>query len=445
MTKKIITCSLLFAIGIVSVNAQKSFLKKPSCSADIAAQLIPKAIDTTLGRGVANNYNMWDNGQVILVKFMPGGGPGLRNRIIQLANEWTKYANITFKFVDDNAPATNIRIQLGANMGHNSAVGTDANSIPQYMQTMNLDTLFLADIKYYVQQIAKKTPGFNALSYKQKVDLIRKEMGTDPNHWSTSEMYRTVVHEFGHSIGMLHEQSYKGAISWNKSDSVYNYYKQTQGWEKDKVDFNVFNVSDKFYTNGTTYDPKSIMHYTIEPWQTTNGYSLKSGDAMSDGDKLLIAALYPKGKTISDLEVPRINVSNFSNLDVKFDNVRKGFVVKPSFSLTTNSKLGTVYCIALMFDENGSPIPAKSEKDYNVFGYTGTALPLRLLPNSNVSYNKLPKDNFELFLPSSAVPELNGKKVVLQFMIYQIDVNNGERRDKLFFRAAPSSPMSMPR
>ena len=99
---------------------------------------------------------------------------------------------------------------------------------------------------------------------------------------------------------------------------VYNYYKQTQGWEKDKVDFNVFNVSDKFYTNGTTYDPKSIMHYTIEPWQTTNGYSLKSGDAMSDGDKLLIAALYPKGKTISDLEVPRINVSNFSNLDYQF-------------------------------------------------------------------------------------------------------------------------------
>lgn len=63
-----------------------------------------------------------------------------------------------------------------------------------------------------------------------------------------------------------------------------------------KVDFNVFEVSNQFYTNGTAYDPKSIMHYSVAAWQTTDGYNMKDNYELSAGDRTLIAALYPRGK-----------------------------------------------------------------------------------------------------------------------------------------------------
>jgi hypothetical protein len=282
------------------------------------------------------------------------------------------------------------------------------------------------------------------MTIPQRYQALRDEMGYDPNHWNEAVLYRTVVHEFGHSLGLMHEQSYTGAIKWNRSDSVYDYYKKTQGWDKKKVDFNVFDVADRFYTNGTSYDPLSIMHYDVEPWQTTNSYSLKASSTMSQGDKSLIGALYPKNKPVSDLDVPRVKVSSFSKLDVKYDAVRKGFVVKPTFSLATNSKLGTVLCLAIVYEDGGDALPAKSEKDYNVFGYAGTYQPLRLYPNTTVTYNKTSSDKFELFMPSDYVPSTD-KKIVVQFMVYQIDNTNGARKDMLYFRSNPSAPLSLPR
>lgn len=306
--------------------------------------------------------------------------------------------------------------------------------------------MYLADLQYYVQKVGKSNPSkWNASTIAQRIQMLRDETGVDSNHWNEQVLYRTVVHEFGHSLGLMHEQSNTGDISWNKSDSVYAYYKKTQGWGKAMVDFNVFAAADKFYTNGTTYDPKSIMHYDVEPWQTTNGYSLKASYTLSDGDKALIAALYPKNKSVSDLDVPRVKVSSFSKLDVKYDAIRKGFVVKPSFTLATNSKLGTVLCLAIVFEDGGNALPAKSDKQYNVFGYAGTYQQLRLLPNATMSYNTKPADAFELFMPSDFVPDAGGKKLVVQFMVYQIDNTNGARKDKLFFSSNPSAPLSMPK
>jgi len=444
MKKAVLVLSSIF-LGATLVQAQKTLLNKPTCTTVLGEAITPKALDTSNGRGVASNYSMWNNGQTILVKFMPGGGLGLRKRVMEMANEWSKYANITFKFVDDAAANTNIRIQLGAGYGHNSAVGTECNSIPQNMQTMNFDTLYLADIAYYAKSIVQRGMNWNNATMAQRIQWVRNEMGTNPNHWDEKTLYRTVVHEFGHSIGLMHEQSYTGAISWNKSDSVYAYYKKTQNWDKRMVDFNVFDVADRFYTNGTTYDPKSIMHYDVEPWQTTNGYSLKASTSLSEGDKSLIGELYPKNLTVSSLDVPRVTVSSFNKLDVKYDALRKGFVVKPSFTLATNSKLGTVLCLAIVYEDGGDALPAKSEKDYNIFGYAGTYQPLKLFPNTTMSYNTSAKDNFELFMPSDFVPDTKGKKIVLQFMVYQIDNTNGARKDKLFFRSNPSMALSMPK
>jgi serralysin len=429
---------LLFAIVILCMAgnaiAQKNKLPKGKCTTVLGDAMFHE-IDTTGNRGVSDNYRTWDNGSTILVKFMPGGSKTVREKVMLSAKQWETYANITFKFIPDTSSAkTDLRIKLWKGSGHNSAVGTEAYFRPQNEQTINFDTIFFADADYYIAKLKNK--GINSnYTWKQ----IEDEIKTDPNHWDDIELTRVVTHEFGHALGLLHEQSFPGAIKWNKSDSIYQYYKDSQGWDKDKVDFNVFEVSEQFYTNGTTYDPKSIMHYSVDASETTNGYSVKTNYILSAGDKTLISALYPKNQKESSLLVPKVSVVNFTKLDVINDPVRKGLVIRPSFDLRTNPKLGQVYFAARLVDEDGYYI--KTTNQYYNWGGTAAAYrKMNLLPNTKISYNKSAK-NFELFFPFDQMPDLNGKKIMIAFAVYLDDVANNQMDKLMYF--STTKPLSV--
>ncbi|MGZ5220675.1 MAG: M12 family metallopeptidase, partial [Chitinophagaceae bacterium] len=229
--------------------------------------------------------------------------------------------------------------------------------------------------------------------------------------------------EFGHALGLLHEQSYPGAIKWNK-DTVYKYYQKTQGWDKSKIDFNVLQASNQFYTNGTQYDPKSIMHYSVEAWQTLDGYSLPANFDLSASDKANISAFYPKDGLSPIRELPRVNVFNFTDIQVVNDSVRGGIAIYPSFELTTSDKLGSVYVVAMLVDENDYYV--KDNNNYYNWGGIVAAYPkLILLPNTKMSYNKSSK-NLELFLPYDEIPLESGKKVKFRFTVVLQDVENNQ-------------------
>src|SRR5688572_22677490 len=153
--------ALIISLGIVGfatvVTAQKrdNHFPKPNCTT-IVAEAMFQEVDTTKPRGVSDNYHTWENGKAILVKFTPGGSKALRDKVVQCAKEWEKYANVTFKFLPDTASNTNIRIRLGKGYGHNSAVGTEANFRQQSNPTMNFDTLYFADADYYIASLQKR-------------------------------------------------------------------------------------------------------------------------------------------------------------------------------------------------------------------------------------------------------------------------------------------------
>ena len=428
----------LLVIGLIvfgiQINAQK--FPKPNCTTLIGDAML-KEVDTTKARGVSDNYSTWTNGQVLLVKFLPGGSKILRDKVILYAKEWEKYANITFQFVPDTTRITNIRIKLGKGAGHNSTVGTAANFRPQSAQTINFDTLFFADTDYYAAKLEKKN-----IDSPYTLDQLLAEIRLDPNHWSNLELKRVVTHEFGHALGLLHEQSFPGAVKWKRSDSVYNYYQDTQGWTREQVDFNVFEVANQFYTNGTKYDPKSIMHYSINSWETTNGYSVIQNDQLSTGDKLLIAALYPKDKKESGLLVPKVEITSFRKLTVVTNTSKQGLSIYPEFDLKTNSKLGQVYVVARLADEKGFYLKTDNQY-YNWGGTAATYFKMNLLPNSNLSYNKQVKKNLELFFPFSKMPELNGKKIMIVFAVYLDDVSNGQMDKLMYF--STTAPLSITR
>jgi hypothetical protein len=249
------------------------------------------------------------------------------------------------------------------------------------------------------------------------------------------------MHEFGHALGLLHEQSYPGAVSWKKTDSIYQYYRETQGWNRQQVDFNVFDMGSQFYTNSTHYDPKSIMHYAINPWETTNGYSVKNNFELSAGDKILIAALYPKGNLQVKRIVPKVNISGFTKLDVVYSEERGGFIIKPAFDLKTNARLGEVYFVARLIDEKGYFIRTNNSY-YNWGGNAAVYLKMNLLPNSKVSYNKDVRDNMELFFPLRLFPELYGQRVKVAFAVYLDDVVNNQMDKLMYF--STTNTLSVP-
>jgi hypothetical protein len=453
--KKVFLVMAMVVFLLSDTNAQKLPLgdkpTKAPCTTIMGNALLPVAIDTTIGRSVANNDVLWENGDVILVKFMNNvGSQQLRNMIMGYAKSWEQYANITFKFVPDNTPVTNIRVMLGSKMdklGHNSQLGIRCNEVAQYLQTLNLDTSDFIDYKAYIDQyknggpflqyLRNKGADFKNYTYKDLYkDVIEFK---DPFvKWNYNSMRGTTTHEFGHALGLLHEQSFPKGIKWNR-DTVYKHYAKYQGWGKEMVDFNVLEPSDIFYTNGTAYDPLSIMHYPVEAWQTTNGYTVGLNNSMSEGDKKIVAALYPKDKKVSTLAVPKIEISNIGYGEVLTDNVKKGILIYPSFDIKTSAVLGNVYFVARLTTEDGLYFIPTTNENYSWNKMAATYIKMKLLPSSKVSYNKNGQKNLELFFPYKEMPDLAGKKVKIQFSVYQDDVINN-RYQKLTFNFL-SSPL----
>ncbi len=442
MKKSILVFLSVVYVGLLMAQTPGKAIK-PAIKCGVAsASYLTKGIDTSASRGVAENYYLWDNQATIVVKYLPGGSQRMRDLVMKYAKEWEQHANVKFSFVPDNTAATNIRIKLGRGMGHNSYIGTYSNMMSQAEPTLNLDTSDFVDYNYYVAEAKAKGVDFSKMSeddvYAWMDTLLQK-----PNLQLNSKSMRgTTLHEFGHALGLLHEQSYPGGVKWNKSDEAYAYYLKTQGWDKAKVDAQVFKVSDVFYTNSTTYDPKSIMQYSIEAWQTTDGFAVPRNDELSAGDKSLIAALYPKDKAVSDKEVSRVSVTNLNKIDVYNNSVKQGISIYPSFDIKSNSKVCLVYFVARLYDEAGNYLPDNNDT-YNWGGYVATYVKGTMKPNSKASFNKGTTKNLELFLPYAEIPGYSGKKVSIEFTVVLDDVVNGQYNKIMYYTS--TTPLSLPK
>lgn len=212
-------------------------------------------------RGLADNRFKWQPGQRITVGFLDGS-PALCRRVITVAREWLRYANLDMRFswvtpVRPELLTTNIQITFrrGASWSY---IGKECLSRPNGSPTMQFGWL---------------------------------DERTD-----NGEFQRVVLHEFGHALGLLHEHNNPvGGVVWNRPAALA-YYKQANGWDEYTVQQNVFATYEKEWRAGLVrssgFDPQSIMLYPI-PTGLAN-ISVGWNNGLSTGDIALVRALYPR-------------------------------------------------------------------------------------------------------------------------------------------------------
>jgi len=139
----------------------------------------------------------------------------LQDTIMAWASEWSNYCAIIFHKTND-LQSSDIRVDFNEG-GSWSYIGTDATKLPLESFTMNLGS----------------------------VDRP------------------TVLHEFGHALGLIHEHQspFKGGFEWNREEVIKSLSGPPNYWDMDRIENNFFRRYNRKDLDGSLYDAKSIMHY----------------------------------------------------------------------------------------------------------------------------------------------------------------------------------------
>jgi hypothetical protein len=198
-------------------------------------------------RAVTVNGRLWPNGSTLKIKLL-GGTEQQRRYFTDAVLEWKKVVNLEFSYVTTGN--ADLRVSFVAGSGSWSYIGTDAKGIQQAQATINIGWL-----------------------------------GSD-----------VCLHEFGHALGMAHEQaSPNSTICWNKEAVYAALGGPPNNWSRETVDFNVFRKMTAQEASATVFDPLSIMQYSVPAsWLCPPSNGIPGGKVLSALDKRFMGEKYPK-------------------------------------------------------------------------------------------------------------------------------------------------------
>jgi len=112
-------------------------------------------------------------------------------------------------------------------------------------------------------------------------------------HFGDKLEKQTILHEFGHVLGMIHEHQAPQGSGNNlefHEDVILNEMKGI--WSEEEVRSNILYRPEAELLNGDTYDRDSIMHYCLHPHWIKKGPKLKENEELSGLDKKWVKRYY---------------------------------------------------------------------------------------------------------------------------------------------------------
>jgi hypothetical protein len=197
------------------------------------ANLRPQGL--AVSEAVIARLKVWQAERFPITVCFFGGSPDLKVRIMNAALEWTRHeAKIPIDFGPNpqnpsQCGPLGAQVRIGfAYYGYWSLVGQDSDLANPNEQTMNF-------------------------------------ANWDANEAPEPEFTQTVLHEFGHALGLEHEHQNPKAHCEEEFDwpAIYSYLAGPPNyWTKSKVDHNMRRLTSEGLIL-TEFDPKSIMLYTF--------------------------------------------------------------------------------------------------------------------------------------------------------------------------------------
>lgn len=208
-------------------------------------------------RAVFVGSTRWPNGETIRIAFL-GGTEQQQAFVKTTANRWLKYVNLNFEW---NAPVeqSDVRVAFEKGKGSWSFMGRQARSIGKERATMNLGWL-------------AERP-------------------------STLDDAGTVLHEFGHMLGLAHEHcSPNGGLTWRRDVVLKSLGGPPNNWSEATITANVLNkyTGAEAQLVASSFDRSSIMLYSFPAAWTVEGIATRANNSLSRQDKLMVSQMYPR-------------------------------------------------------------------------------------------------------------------------------------------------------
>lgn len=193
------------------------------------------------------------SGVDLTVSFMDNPPQALIDKILQIANDWGNYGNVKFRHTIRGGQVRIARSERA----YYSYLGRTILRVSSNQHTMML--------------------------------------GGITNNTSLAELIRVVKHEFGHTLGLVHEHLRRAVIELLDVNKTLALFRREQGWDDATIWANVLTPEEEnTLTASPVADVTSIMAYFLSGAITKNGKSIPGGNDLSPIDKETIARIYPK-------------------------------------------------------------------------------------------------------------------------------------------------------